>query len=55
MPQNYKIYKNKKEQCAVFEVLTALVMNVTIFRDIAPCGPYANRRFGGRYHLPLQD
>jgi hypothetical protein len=25
-------------------------MNVTICRDIAPCAPYVNRRFGGSYH-----
>jgi hypothetical protein len=33
-----------------FEVLTALVMNVAIFWDIAPCSPYVNLRFGATYH-----
>jgi hypothetical protein len=37
-----------------FEVLTAVVINIVIFRDIAPCSPYVNRRFGGTYHLHLQ-
>jgi hypothetical protein len=37
-----------------FEVLTAVVMITAIFRDIAPCSPYMNRRFGGTYHLHLQ-
>jgi hypothetical protein len=36
-----------------FEVLTEVVINVAIFWDIAPCGPYMNR-FGGTYHLHLQ-
>jgi hypothetical protein len=30
-------------------------MNVAIFWDIALCSPYANRRFGGKYRLHLQD
>jgi hypothetical protein len=30
------------------EVLTAVVMNVAIFWDIAPCSPYMNRCFGER-------
>jgi hypothetical protein len=25
-----------------------------IFGDIAPCGQYVNRRFGGTYHLQFQ-
>jgi hypothetical protein len=29
-------------------------MNVAIFWDIAPCSPYLNRRFGGKYHPHLQ-
>jgi hypothetical protein len=29
-----------------FRVLTAAVTNVAILWDIAPCDPYANRRFG---------
>jgi hypothetical protein len=33
-----------------FEVLTAVVMNVAVLCDIAPC----SRRFGGTYHLHLQ-
>jgi hypothetical protein len=34
-----------------FEVLTAVVMKVAIFWDIAPYSPYITRRFGGTYHL----
>jgi hypothetical protein len=37
-----------------FGVLTAVVMNVAIFWDIAPCSPYVNRRFGETYHLHIQ-
>jgi hypothetical protein len=38
-----------------FEVLTAVVMKSTIFRDITPCSPLkVNRRFGGTYRLNLQ-
>jgi hypothetical protein len=37
-----------------FEVLTAVVMNVIIFSDIAPCSRYVNRRFGITHHLHLQ-
>jgi hypothetical protein len=33
------------------EVLTAVVMNVAIIWDIAPCSLNVNRRFGGTYHL----
>jgi hypothetical protein len=29
-------------------------MNVAICWDKAPCSPYVNRRFGGRYNLHLQ-
>jgi hypothetical protein len=29
-----------------FEVLAAVVMNVAICWDIAPCSQYVNRRFG---------
>jgi hypothetical protein len=37
-----------------FEVLTALFMKSTIFRDITPCSPFkVNRRFGGTYRLHL--
>jgi hypothetical protein len=35
-----------------YDVLTAVVMNVGIFWDIAPCSPYVNGYFRGRYdHL----
>jgi hypothetical protein len=39
---------------AKFEVLTAVVMNVAIFWDIALCNPYVNRRFGRKYNFYLQ-
>lgn len=29
-------------------------LNFSIFWDIAPCSLYANRHFGGTYHLDLQ-
>jgi hypothetical protein len=37
-----------------FDVFTAVVTNVAIFWDIAPCSSYMNRCFGGTYHLYLQ-
>jgi hypothetical protein len=37
-----------------FEVLIAEIMNVAIFWDVEPCGPYMNRRFGGTHHLHIQ-
>jgi hypothetical protein len=38
-----------------FKVLTAVVMNSTIFWDITPCSSLSlNRRFGGTYCLHLQ-
>jgi hypothetical protein len=36
------------------EVLTAAVIDVAIFWDIAPRSLYVNRCFGGMYHLHLQ-
>jgi hypothetical protein len=38
-----------------FDMLTAVVRNVAIFWDIAPCSPYVNRRFGRTYHVQLGD
>jgi hypothetical protein len=37
-----------------FEVLTAVVMDVATFWDIAQCSPHVNRRFGRTYHFHLQ-
>jgi hypothetical protein len=38
-----------------FEVLTVVVMKITVFWDITPCSPLKfNRRFGRTYHLHLQ-
>jgi hypothetical protein len=31
------------------EVLTAIIMKVASFWDIAPCNPYMKQRFGGTY------
>jgi hypothetical protein len=40
----------ERNVCTVvgFEVITAVVVNVAIFWDIAQCSPYVNRRFGSR-------
>jgi hypothetical protein len=38
-----------------FEVLTAVIMNVTIIWDIAPYSPYVNRRFGETYHFNFRS
>jgi hypothetical protein len=37
-----------------FEVLTAVVMEIAIFWDLAQCSPNMNRCFGGMYHLHFQ-
>jgi hypothetical protein len=36
-----------------FEVLTAVVMRMATFWDIAPCSPFMNRRFRGTCYLLL--
>jgi hypothetical protein len=49
------VHQLKHISCyVVLEVLIAVVTNVAIFLDIAPCIPYVNRRFGGTYHLYFQ-
>jgi hypothetical protein len=35
-----RMYHRMSKYCVGSEVLTAVVMNVTIFWDIAPCSPY---------------
>jgi hypothetical protein len=30
-------------------------MNAPIFLDIEPCGAHVNRRFGGMYHIDIQN
>jgi hypothetical protein len=47
------IYRFAKWRFVGFQFLAAVVMNVAIFRDIAPCSPYVNRRFGRMYHLNI--
>jgi hypothetical protein len=37
-----------------FGVLTAVVMTVAIFWDIAPCSSHVKRRFGGTYRFHFQ-
>jgi hypothetical protein len=37
-----------------FEVLTAVVMKITILWDTPSCRQYMNRCFGERYHIRLQ-
>jgi hypothetical protein len=37
------------------KALARLVMNVSIFWDVAPCSPYVHRRFVETYHLHLQS
>jgi hypothetical protein len=36
-----------------FELLTAIVMNVAIFWDRAPCSPHVNRHFGGKRNISI--
>jgi hypothetical protein len=36
------------------EVLTAIILKVPIFSNIAPCSQYMNRRVGGRYYSHVQ-
>jgi hypothetical protein len=35
-------------------ILKAVVLNVSIFWDMASCSPYVSRRFQETYHLHLQ-
>jgi hypothetical protein len=35
--------------------LLPAVIKAAIFQDLAPCGPYTNRRFGEAYHLRDQS
>jgi hypothetical protein len=42
---------NKHKRYVGFEVLTAVVINVAIYWDIAPCSLYVNQHFGITYHL----
>jgi hypothetical protein len=49
---DYKQYLNYVR----FEVLGAVVVKRSVFRDITPCSPLKfNRRFGGTCHLLLQS
>jgi hypothetical protein len=44
------------QQQAGFEVLTAVVMKISVFRDITICILVkVSQCFGGTYHLLLQD
>jgi hypothetical protein len=62
-PQTTRNYVNKEKIISCFEndflyqhdTKYAGREYVTISRDIAPCSPYVDRRFGGPYHLHLQD
>jgi hypothetical protein len=40
--------------CVGPDVITAVVMDVAIIWDIAPCSPYMSIRFRGTYRLHLQ-
>jgi hypothetical protein len=41
--------------CVRFEVLTAVLMKISVFWDITPCGAVkVNERFRGTYHLHLK-
>jgi hypothetical protein len=46
--------QHKQNKRVGFEVLTTVVMKISIFWDTAPWSPYMKRRFGGTYHLHLQ-
>jgi hypothetical protein len=54
--QSIKCTKSFKTTSKIvwFEVFTAVTMKNVVFRDVAPCRSYVNRRFGGTYHLHLQ-
>jgi hypothetical protein len=39
----------------VIKIWSWAPMDVAIFWDIAPCGPYVNLCFRGTYHLHLQS
>jgi hypothetical protein len=49
------LYRLNNYDLVEFEVLTAVVMKITVFWDITPCSPLkVNRRFGGTFHLNVQ-
>jgi hypothetical protein len=50
----YRQSTNKLYSPVGFKVLTAVVMNVAIFWNIAPCIPYVSLCFGGMYHIHLK-
>jgi hypothetical protein len=51
--ENTELKEITNHQCLGFEVLTAVVMNATIFWDKTSCSPYVNRRFKGKYLVQL--
>jgi hypothetical protein len=46
--------KNLRGQRRIQATEQVKIMEVDSFRDIAPCSPHVNRRFGAKYHLQLQ-
>jgi hypothetical protein len=44
----------KSKEIKLRQSTSYFTMNVMIFWDTAPCSPYANRRFRGKYYLHLQ-
>jgi hypothetical protein len=50
----FGVYNQTLSSYVRSEVLTAAVMNVVIFWDIAPCSPFVNQRFRRTYDLHLQ-
>jgi hypothetical protein len=48
---NRKLLVSNLRPFVRFEVLTALLMNNTVFWDVTPYNCYNNRRFGGAYRF----
>jgi hypothetical protein len=52
---NFTVSNNTNESVyGGFGALTTVVINVTVFWDIATCSEYVNERIRGAYHLHLQ-
>jgi hypothetical protein len=56
LPTICKLFKINESHYVGFEVLIAVVMKSTIFWDVTSCRPLkVNRRFGGTYHLRVEE
>jgi hypothetical protein len=48
-------YVTSNRRACRFEILTVVVTKVVIFRNVPPCSPYMNQRFGGKYYFHIKS